>query len=221
MGSGLIGGAVTTGTSFLAAAQQRKFIKQMYKHRYQYQMEDMRKAGLNPILSYSQAPPSGPGGGMAAIADMAGSMQSGAQAGESSARTDKVEDERTLLREQTNAARASADQSRAIAQDNYQAAKLKGAQQNSAWLRSDFYASPMGRAAAYGAEGGAALGIAGRYGGAAYGSGVFKKIGPGIPGKLPPAPSTSSSAYDQKAGHGWGVKIGNAIKSSGRGLLGL
>lgn len=41
------------GTAF----DQNKF---MYQHRYQFQMDDMKKAGLNPILSYRQAPPGGP-----------------------------------------------------------------------------------------------------------------------------------------------------------------
>lgn len=31
--------------------------KQLYKHRYQWQVEDMRKAGLNPMLSFSQGAP--------------------------------------------------------------------------------------------------------------------------------------------------------------------
>lgn len=33
-----------------------------FKHRYQLQMQDMERAGLNPILSYRQAPPGGPVG---------------------------------------------------------------------------------------------------------------------------------------------------------------
>lgn len=34
--------------------------KEMYQNRYQWQMEDMKKAGLNPLLAYSQAAPGGP-----------------------------------------------------------------------------------------------------------------------------------------------------------------
>ena len=33
-----------------------------FKNRYQWQMEDMRRAGLNPILAYRQGPPGGPQG---------------------------------------------------------------------------------------------------------------------------------------------------------------
>lgn len=35
-----------------------------YKRRYQLQMKDMRRAGLNPILSYNQTPPIMPQGGL-------------------------------------------------------------------------------------------------------------------------------------------------------------
>lgn len=52
-----VGAAADIGSTFLQAAmnekQQRRaqrFAKKMYQHRYQYSMEDMRKAGLNPIL---------------------------------------------------------------------------------------------------------------------------------------------------------------------------
>ena len=48
--------------------QQRQFdfAERMYKHRYRYQMRDLRKAGLNPMLAYTQGPgpaPAGAGGG--------------------------------------------------------------------------------------------------------------------------------------------------------------
>lgn len=45
-----------------AAEAQMEFQREMYQNRYQYQMEDMEAAGLNPILSYRQAPPGGPTG---------------------------------------------------------------------------------------------------------------------------------------------------------------
>lgn len=66
---GLAGTAIDAST----AKQQMKFQKHMYRHRYQYQMEDMREAGLNPILAYRQAPPGGPGG---ARTNVAGAMAS-------------------------------------------------------------------------------------------------------------------------------------------------
>jgi len=48
---------ITGGAFALAAArQQRNFIKEMRRTAYQTTMEDMRKAGLNPILAYRQGP---------------------------------------------------------------------------------------------------------------------------------------------------------------------
>lgn len=41
--------------------RMREFSRSMYEHRYQWQMEDMRKAGLNPILAYKTGAPGGPG----------------------------------------------------------------------------------------------------------------------------------------------------------------
>jgi len=49
---GITGGAF----SLAAAKQQRDFIKNMRRTAYQDTMEDMRKAGLNPILAYRQGP---------------------------------------------------------------------------------------------------------------------------------------------------------------------
>lgn len=61
IGGGLLGGS----KSAREAAKQRKFIKKMYRNRYQWQMEDMRDAGLNPILSAYSAPPTASAGGIA------------------------------------------------------------------------------------------------------------------------------------------------------------
>lgn len=69
LGTSLLGGFLgSSGAedamdfSSAASAEMMDFQKDMYKKRYQYQMEDMRKAGLNPMLSYMQAPPNGPPG---------------------------------------------------------------------------------------------------------------------------------------------------------------
>lgn len=59
-------------------SQQRQMAHQehMYRHRYQWQMEDMEKAGLNPILSYKQgAPTAGTVGGF--TSDVSGGLQRG------------------------------------------------------------------------------------------------------------------------------------------------
>lgn len=174
-GSGLIGGALSSGLSFLAAKQARDFVEKMTRHRYQYQMEDMRLAGLNPILSYSQAPPGGPGSGMAQIADMAGSMAKGAAAGESSARTTKVADERKLITQQTVTSAAQADAANASASNSRADALLKGLDVPKAKRRADLYTSEHGPNLTYGQEGGSAFGLGGRV--RAFGKDVLENMG--------------------------------------------
>lgn len=43
-------------------ALNREFQAKAYQHRYQWQVKDMRAAGLNPMLSYDQSPGSAPSG---------------------------------------------------------------------------------------------------------------------------------------------------------------
>ncbi len=46
-----------------AAARQMEFQRENYKNRYQWTMADMKAAGLNPMLAYSQGTGGGVGGG--------------------------------------------------------------------------------------------------------------------------------------------------------------
>lgn len=55
----LIGSGVDFAFSKAAGEDAQQFAKHMYKHRFQYAVEDLRKAGLNPVLAAS----SGLGGG--------------------------------------------------------------------------------------------------------------------------------------------------------------
>jgi len=66
---GMFGSAISAGVSAKIASQNRKFQERMTRHRYQYQMEDMRKAGLNPMLAAGASPPASPPGAMAQIPD--------------------------------------------------------------------------------------------------------------------------------------------------------
>lgn len=45
------------------AKKARQFTREVYHNRYQWTMSDMRAAGLNPILAYSQGTGGGVGGG--------------------------------------------------------------------------------------------------------------------------------------------------------------
>lgn len=73
--SGVVGGLAGGALDFIGserrnasaqsvAREQMDFQERMYKSRYQMQMRDMRKAGLNPILSFMQSPGSAPTGAM-------------------------------------------------------------------------------------------------------------------------------------------------------------
>jgi len=76
--AGGIAGAIASARQ---AAKNRSFQKHMFRHRYQYQVEDLRKAGLNPMLAYMQSPGSAPAGAMAKIGNPAeGVVASASQA---------------------------------------------------------------------------------------------------------------------------------------------
>lgn len=55
LGNSVLGGVIGGATSdyFNSASQERQYQynKDLYQHRYQWQVEDMRKAGLNPVLA--------------------------------------------------------------------------------------------------------------------------------------------------------------------------
>ena len=64
-----IGAGASIGGQYLANKQTRgavnrqiNFQREAFQNRYQWQMADMRAAGLNPILSYGNPPPAAPPG---------------------------------------------------------------------------------------------------------------------------------------------------------------
>lgn len=54
MGLDFLGGILQSQSSSAEAEKAREFARKMFRHRYQWTMEDMRLAGLNPILAYQQ-----------------------------------------------------------------------------------------------------------------------------------------------------------------------
>lgn len=71
-GSALAGGILQNRANAKEAARNRHFQKKMYRHRYQYTVEDMRKAGLNPALAYDQGAGSSPSGSTARYENVLG-----------------------------------------------------------------------------------------------------------------------------------------------------
>lgn len=111
--AGLAGSGISAGVSAHIASENRKFQERMYKHRYQYQVDDLKKAGLNPALAYGQAPPGPPGGAMAQIPDFGASVSKGSEAGTKQKQLEEMEKTGAAQRIQLAAA---ADQSSAQAE---------------------------------------------------------------------------------------------------------
>lgn len=64
-GLGLLGGMNDNAASAQAASAANAQTEHMYKNRYQWQVQDMRAAGLNPILAAMNGAPSAGSGAMA------------------------------------------------------------------------------------------------------------------------------------------------------------
>jgi len=71
-GAAVVGGVLGNKASAGEASKARDFSAEQYATRYQTTMADMRQAGLNPMLAYSQGPGTAPTGAMAAQGDFGG-----------------------------------------------------------------------------------------------------------------------------------------------------
>lgn len=102
-GAGLASKGLEAGLNFASAHDAQQFAKKMYTNRFQWMMEDMRKAGLNPILAYREAGPGTPSAsGGFQVPDMSGVGQSAIQAATAVAQLKN-------LQEQTRKTAAEAD----------------------------------------------------------------------------------------------------------------
>lgn len=77
---GYLGSREARGTSLRVAREQMQFQERMSSTAYQRAMEDMRAAGLNPMLAYQQGGASTPGGAMPRVSDMVAPAVSSAMA---------------------------------------------------------------------------------------------------------------------------------------------
>ncbi|AXH74214.1 MAG: hypothetical protein [Microviridae sp.] len=80
IGGALAGSALSGAIGRSNQEDAQDFNREMYGSRYQMQMEDMRKAGLNPMLSYLQSPSSAPGSPIASVPDFGSTINQARQA---------------------------------------------------------------------------------------------------------------------------------------------
>lgn len=100
----LIGGGLAVAGNLISGSSNAKQAEKNYKHRYQWEVQDLKKAGLNPSLAYGHNAPIPPVQPLEPLGD---SAVKGAQAA-SSARQSQLQAD--LIKEQTNLLRAqSAD----------------------------------------------------------------------------------------------------------------
>lgn len=109
VGASIGGGIDTNNANQQSAANAQAFSAQEYATRYQTQVKDMQAAGLNPMLSYMQAPGASPSG----VTYNAQNPYHGAGLAYSSAAN--VSNQGELIDAQASAARSSAWQSQANA----------------------------------------------------------------------------------------------------------
>lgn len=103
----LVGSAFSSWMNRRDASQNRKFQERMRNTQWQAAVEDMRKAGINPALAYSQGPAAAPGGSMPSpMGDVVGSAMQAAQMSKSlkllDAQVKTAQAEATLAQDRKN-----------------------------------------------------------------------------------------------------------------------
>lgn len=122
-GSEALSKGLDFGLNFASAKQAQDFAKKVYKNRYQWMVSDLEKAGLNPMLAYTQSPGSGPSGEAFTTGGGAGFLSSAVQGM-------RLKDEMEILKNERKTSESAADEasSRAdIAESDSQIAGTRAA----------------------------------------------------------------------------------------------
>lgn len=177
-----IGGAAISGiASAIAASRQRAFAKEMFRNRYQYTMQDMRAAGLNPMLAAKLGGGQPPQGSQAQVPNIADAI-SGAFRSRREERMQGI----TRGTAKTNALTADAQRRTAEA-----SALIREAEVTKAQMEARYWTTKEGRAALE-----AGLIPGGPVGVSAFG---VKRVGDFL-GRLPKRPMEPARGPNQDRG---------------------
>lgn len=135
IGAALVGGAVSAfgaraqnRAAQRAAREQMAFQKEASQHQYQWAMEDMRKAGLNPMLAYQQGGSGNLGGSSYTPQNVGEAGVRGASASSTSALN--VQRTKSEILNIDAQAELTSQSAHAAARENY--------------LKDDYYMGPLG-----------------------------------------------------------------------------